>query len=183
MAVNVPELDLGLPGLLRESWFRFVLADPTTFHATILLAASSYVSVNGRTSDVPDLAHLKQRAVQAVRSDLQNYERLDTDHLVSAVVKLACHEAIYGTYSLYEIHMKAVAMLLSRRGGLNSLGLNGLLKRMCLWVESNVAFLHNSPRQFFVGEALIPPNPLHFIGPEWRRTWSDRSLSPDYQSD
>jgi len=172
MAVDVPELDLGMPGLLRESWFRFVLADPTAFHTVILLAASSYVSLNGTTKDVPNLVHLKQQAVHAVLTDLQDQDRLDTDHLVSAVVKLACHEAIYGTYSTYEVHMKAVLMLLTRRGGLGTLGLNGLLKRICLWVESNAAFLHNSPRQFFLGESLIPPNPYNFIGPEWRKTVS-----------
>jgi hypothetical protein len=167
MAVDIPELDLGVPGLLRTSWFNFTLSDPTSFHVVILLAASNYVSTTGRTKDVPDLLYLKQRAICSTLAALENTNSVINDQLISSTMKLASYEAIYGTFSAYRMHMTAAKKLVAQIGGLDKLGLNGLLMRICLWIECNSAFLHNSSQKFFIDQAIIRPNPCSFVGPSW----------------
>lgn len=177
MAVDIPELDMGKPGFFRTSWFRFTMTDPSSFHVFILLAASSYVSVSGRTEDVPDLLYLKQRAISSTLAALGNTNSVLSDELLSSTLKLACYEAIYGTFALYKIHMTAVTKLVAQRGGLDKLGLNGLLMRICLWIDCNSAFLHNSSEKFFINQELICPNPRRFVGPAWGRQGMNANFS------
>lgn len=65
--------------------------------------------------------------------------------------------------------MRGLVQVISLRGGLESLGLSGLLRRIVLWIDRNAAFLHGTIMYFpdtpFVpGEPLPDPNPGHFLG-------------------
>jgi hypothetical protein len=52
------------------------------------------------------------------------------------------------------------------RGGLVSLGLNGLLRRMVIWIDRNAAFLHglSESELYFPHDELSGPNPARFLG-------------------
>lgn len=68
-----------------------------------------------------------------------------------------------GSLENYDIHMQGLARVISLRGGLTSLGLNGLLHRIVVWIDHNAAFLHDFPTSV-AGEPLPDPNPGHFLG-------------------
>jgi hypothetical protein len=172
MAVDIPELDLpGNPGLLRTIWFPLVMTEPALFSVIILLAASHYASLQGNPGGMRiPLLRLRYEAVSSINRSLGTQRPESThDALIGAVAKMASYEAMFGSLENYDIHMQGLAKAISLRGGLTSLGLNGLLHRIVVWIDHNAAFLHGSSIYFPVdasvsGEAPSDPNPGQFLG-------------------
>ncbi|GAB1201823.1 hypothetical protein APSETT445_000415 [Aspergillus pseudonomiae] len=171
MAVDIPELDQpGNKGLLRTSWFPLVMSEPSLFLVIMLLAASHYASVSEHAADMKvDLLTLRCEAIQAI-NDALKYQPPDrvSDALVGAIAKMGSYEAMYGNMASYSVHMRGLTRAVGLRGGLSALGLNGLLRRIVVWIDRNAAFLHGSalyyPGATFVpGQALPEPNPGHFL--------------------
>jgi hypothetical protein len=61
---------------------------------------------------------------------------------------MASYEAMFGDQKSFEMHMGGLLKMTEMRGGLSSLGLNGILARMCVWVDCNAAMLHSRPMHF-----------------------------------
>lgn len=172
MAVDIPELDLpGNHGLLRTSWFPLVMTEPALFSVILLLAGSHYVSLQGDLGTTKiDLLGLRYEAVSLINQTLEAQPpNFVHDALIGAIAKMASYEAMFGTVGNYNIHMQGLARAIKLRGGLTSLGLNGLLHRIVLWIDQNAAFLHGSELYFLLdttvsGEPLPEPNPGQFLG-------------------
>jgi hypothetical protein len=172
MAVDIPELDLpGNRGLLRTSWFPLVMTEPALFSVIMLIAASHYVSLQGDPGSMKiDLLGLRYETVLSINRSL-DVAQPETIHdaLIGAIAKMASYEAMFGSLENYNIHMHGLARVISLRGGLTSLGLNGLLHRIVVWIDRNAAFLHGSSKYFLVdssvsGEPPSEPNPGQFLG-------------------
>lgn len=172
MAVDIPELDLpGNHGLLRTTWFPLVLTEPALFTVIILLAASHYASLQGDIGSLrTNLLGLRYEAVLSInRSLAAQWPDSTDDALIGAIAKMASYEAMFGSLENYDIHMQGLSRAISLRGGLTSLGLNGLLHRIVLWIDRNAAFLHGSTLYFPAGtcrsgETPSDPNPGQFLG-------------------
>ncbi|KAJ5193395.1 transcriptional regulator family: Fungal Specific TF [Penicillium cf. viridicatum] len=173
MAVDIPELDLpGHHGLLRTTWFPLVMTEPALFSVIILLAASHYASLQGDPGNMRiNLLSLRYQAVASINRIL-DVQRPETTHdaLIGAIAKMASYEAMFGSLENYDIHMQGLARAISLRGGLTSLGLNGLLHRIVIWIDRNAAFLHGSVMYFpagttsVLGQTPSDPNPGQFLG-------------------
>ncbi|PWY94815.1 hypothetical protein BO94DRAFT_285155 [Aspergillus sclerotioniger CBS 115572] len=171
MAVDIPELDQpGNRGLLRTSWFPLVMTEPALFLVIMLLAASHHASVNPQSPEIKlNLLSLRCEAVRAVNKALGEQQGGLDDALVGAIAKMASYEAMFGSMNDFGVHMQGLLRAVDLRGGLSSLGLNGLLRRIVVWIDRNAAFLHGSmlyfPNATFVpGQPLPDPNPGHFLG-------------------
>ncbi|CAG8033421.1 unnamed protein product [Penicillium nalgiovense] len=166
MAVDIPELDQpGTPGLLRTSWFPLVMTEPALFSVIILLAASHYASLQSNPSGMKmDLLGFRCEAILSINSCLEAQQPgTVNDALIGAIAKMASYEAMFGSLENYSIHMQGLARVIGLRGGLTTLGLNGLLYRMVIWIDRNSAFLHGSGMTF--ADELTPdPNPGQFLG-------------------
>ncbi|KAL5046124.1 hypothetical protein BDW71DRAFT_71294 [Aspergillus fruticulosus] len=171
MAVDIPELDQpGNRGLLRTDWFPLVMTEPSLFLAIILLAASNYASVQTEPTGMKlHLLRMRCEAVQAVNKSLELQPSFVSDALIGAIAKMASYEAMYGNLDNYAVHMQGLQRAVELRGGLNALGLGGLLRRIVIWIDRNGAFLNGSTL-YFPGETFAPgqplpdPNPGHFLG-------------------
>ncbi|KAL4930962.1 uncharacterized protein BDV17DRAFT_29241 [Aspergillus undulatus] len=171
MAVDIPELDQpGSRGLLRTNWFPLVMSEPSLFLVIVLLAASNYASVQTEATDMKlHLLGLRCEAVQAINKYLELQPSAVSDALIGAIAKMASYEAMYGNLNNYAVHMQGLQRAIELRGGLSSLGLGGLLRRIVIWIDRNGAFLNGSPL-YFPGETFAPgqplpdPNPGHFLG-------------------
>ncbi|KAL8677403.1 MAG: hypothetical protein Q9186_006158 [Xanthomendoza sp. 1 TL-2023] len=171
MAVDIPELDHpGAKGALRSIWFPAVIANQATLNVVILTAASHYLSIN-RLQCTPEVLYkLKQDAITTINRGLQDPQLATSDQLIGAVAKMAAYEAGFaGDEVQYHMHMKGLVKMVELRGGLQSLGLNGLLARMLLWIDLNAAFILQTHLYFSHTDALpghtVPePNPGHFLG-------------------
>jgi hypothetical protein len=155
MAISVPEIDLGVTHALRDVWFPFAMTEPSVFQTVMLLSASNYFFITQDHSKVPNLLLLRQKALLYINEGLKDPARAHSDQLIVAVAKMACYEAMYGTYTLYETHMRGLVRMLEERGGIESLGLGGLLMRMCLWIDVNCGLIHNNSKRFFSQSATF----------------------------
>ncbi|KAJ9293875.1 transcriptional regulator family: Fungal Specific TF [Paecilomyces variotii] len=170
MAVDIPELDQpGNAGLLRTRWFPLVMTEPAPFLVILLIAASNYASLYGGCDMKTDLLQLRCEAIRTINEALREPERALTDAVIGAVAKMASYEAMFGSLDTYNTHMMGLVQMVDLRGGLASLGLDGLLRRICIWIDRNSAFLNGAPLYFpndtfVLGEPLPGPNPGHFLG-------------------
>lgn len=164
MAVDLPELDEPQkPGLLRTRWFPMVLTEAATFQVIILLAASHFALLHPSSNHGPNLLRLKSKAIALVRNALASDG--PSDQLIGAVAKMASYEAMFGDQASFEKHMAGLLKMIDMRGGLSSLGLNGMLARICVWIDRNSAMLHNTPIHFtsVPKELSMQVNPSGFL--------------------
>ncbi|KAL8947116.1 MAG: hypothetical protein Q9222_006571 [Ikaeria aurantiellina] len=150
IAVDIPALDHpNLKGSLRSTWFPMVVADRATLDVVVLTAASHYVSIHRTDCKVDVLYKLKQDAISSINRSMRDPELATSDQIIAAVAKLAAYEAIFAAdKTQYHIHMKGLTKMVELRGGLSTLGLNGLLARMLLWIDLNGAFILNTGLYF-----------------------------------
>lgn len=171
MAVDIPELDQpGNRGLLRTRWFPLVMTEPSLFLVIMLLAASHYASVCHNTTELKvNLLSLRGEAVSAINRSLDAQNGQLNDALIGAIAKMASYEAMFGDLDNYGVHMQGLYGIVGMRGGLDCLGLGGLLRRIVVWIDRNGAFLNGSTlyfpgATFALGQPLPDPNPAHFLG-------------------
>lgn len=174
MAVDIPELDQpGNKGLLRTSWFPLVMTDPALFLVIMLLAGSNHASVRSLPFGDSDDQTMKRRllglrcdAMRAINHALASQPTSLTvsDATVGAIAKMASYEAMFGTLENYRVHMGALTRAVELRGGLDFLGLNGLLRRIVVWIDRNAAFIHGSELHF-PGATFVPGQPLPDVNP------------------
>ncbi|KAL9007472.1 MAG: hypothetical protein Q9173_007270 [Seirophora scorigena] len=171
MAVDIPELDHpGTKGALRSIWFPMVLAEQAVLNVVVLTATSNYVSVHQTQCSAEVLWQLKENAISSINRGLGHPELATSDQMIGAVAKMAAYEAGFaGDEEQYHVHMKGLTKMVELRGGLQALGLNGLLARMLLWIDLNAAFLLNTQLYFphtnaLPGHTVPQPNPGHFLG-------------------
>ena len=151
-----------------------VITADATFNVVLLTAASHYAIFHGLigNSHIKEmLLYLKCQTYAAVNQLISTSSpELHSDSLIGAVAKLASYEAMFGTPELYHLHIRNLQVMINARGGLDTLGLDGLLQRMVLWIDINSAFLLNSaayflPRVPLAGHVIIQqPNPSGFLG-------------------
>lgn len=170
MAVDIPELDQpGNKGLLRTSWFPLVLSDEAPFQTILLLSAANKSSVSGVSIPPNYILQLRLQAISSINALMATHDET-SDALIGAVAKMASFEAMHGGVESYRIHMQGLYDMVEQRRGLDSLGLNGLLRRIIIWIDINSSFLLQIPRWFpdeYFAErgGSIEPNPERFIAP------------------
>ena len=170
VAVDIPEIDgPEANGLLRTRFFPFVMTDPAPFHAVMLIAASHYGKVRGSQSHGIDLLQLRGMAIREINGALEDQARGTSDQLIAAVAQMASYEALFGDEDIYNTHMTGLLRMVSLRGGLPALGLDGLLERMVLWIDINAAHITGShiyfDRTAFPSTVRHPkPDPRRFTG-------------------
>lgn len=170
MALDIPDLDgPDAKGLLRTVFFPFVLTDPAPLHAVMLMAASHYGNVRGSRSHTIDILQLRGMAIREINGALEDEVRATSDQMIAAVAKMACYEALFGDQNIFNTHMTGLLRMVSLRGGLPALGLDGLLERILLWIDSNAAHITGS--HIYFDKAAFPssvrhprPDPHRFSG-------------------
>jgi len=133
------------------------------------MAASHYGNARGSRSHTIDLLQLRGMAIRAINRALEDPVRATSDQLIAAVAEMACYEAIFGDRTIFNTHMTGLLRMVSLRGGLPSLGLDGLLERILLWIDANAAHVTNS--HIYFDRAAFPssfahpqPDPRRFAG-------------------
>jgi hypothetical protein len=149
MVFEVPELDRGDPGSLRRLWLPFALSEPSVFQVVMLLAASSNAMLHGQSVLQPNLLSLKAKSIRSINEGLRDPSRAQSDHIIMAVAKMAVYEAMYGSLRTYKVHMGGLLRMLEckmKMGHDTNLGTNGMLTRICFWIDDNLAALLGVPR-------------------------------------
>lgn len=170
IAVDMTDIDgPNEKGLLRTKLFPLCMTHPSTMYAVLLMGASHFCIMNPEKGSLIDLLALKARALKEINSALADPKEAVTDAVIMAVAKIAAYESIFGDSEVFAAHMKGLQMMLKMRGGLSTLGLDGLLERMLVWIDLNAC--HLTGRDVFLGGEELPttvgfegPDPFHFAG-------------------
>ena len=162
-------------GLLRSRFFPFIQTDAAPLHAVMLMAATHYGNVRGSRSHTIDILQLRGMAIAEINRALKDPQRATSDQVIAAVAKMASYEALYGDRGNFNTHMTGLLRLVSLRGGLPALGLDGLLERILLWIDVNAAHITGShiyfDRAAFPSTTVHPrPDPHRFAGGLPRRS-------------
>ena len=169
IAVEIADLDgPNEKGLIRKNWFPTMMQEAAPMYAVLLMSASHYAIVNPKGAALIDLLHLKARALAEINKTLADPKRGISDAMLAAVAKVAAYEAIFGDSATFTAHMKGLKMMLKMRGGYSTLGLNGLIERMILWIDLNAAHITGLERHldgaFETKVSFAAPDPFHFAG-------------------
>jgi len=106
----------------------------------MLLAASHYESEYGSNNHGFDIFALRSMAISGMNEHLLSPASSLSDELVGAILHVAAYEALFGDRNAFAMHMSGLQKIVELRGGLSTLGLDGLLERMLLWVDVNASF-------------------------------------------
>lgn len=151
-----------------------VITASATLNVVLLTAASHYAACKNLTGDrkiQEILLYLKYQTLASTNQLIRSsHSEVYSDAIIGAVAKMASYEAMFGLPELYHTHMRGLQNMIKQRGGLNALGLDGLLQRMVLWIDINSAFILNStpyivPTVPLAGHIVLhQPNPGGFLG-------------------
>lgn len=145
------------------------MEESATMYAVLLMAASHYSAIQPGSIRPNDLVYLKSKAITSINQGIRDPKRATSDAMIGAVMKMAAYEAVFGDSAVFSTHMKGLSTMLKMRGGLGTLGLDGLLERMVVWIDLNAAFICGLTALF--GTDAFPtvvkfesPDPYHFAG-------------------
>lgn len=141
----------------EDKWFSYSASDPGIFHSTMLHSAAHNAMLSGR-NDFGDPNLIKWNAVRIVNERLQDPVLSISDLTMGAVVALALFEVgvrritfshVHYTsdsslnqnqaanVEISTLHIDGLYKMVQLRGGLQNLGLAGILKRKIFWSESD----------------------------------------------
>lgn len=150
------------------------MTDPASMHAVVLMAASHFGNQRGSQSHTVNTLQLRGMAFREINRALEDSSRATSDQLIAAVAKMASYEALFGDAEVFHMHTAGLRQMVTLRGGLQALGLDGLLARILLWIDSNAAHITSS--QVIFDKATFPSSVQHPI-PDPQR-FTGRSLQP-----
>ncbi|PBP17722.1 hypothetical protein BUE80_DR011613, partial [Diplocarpon rosae] len=171
---------LSQPGpvfLLRSLWLPFMMTKRTIFYAALAFAGAVLHSRHKFPMNTPTLLELRHNAISSININLSDPEFCKTDQMIAAVFCFSLLESMYGEAASYQIHMEGLAKMVNLRGGLDHIGLDGLIKRMVLWLDYNHAKVHGSALVFDESNVVgSRPSPFrHFKDPAPRSRSGFRS--------
>jgi hypothetical protein len=161
--------------LLRTRLFPVLLTDTASVHAVLLLATTMYGHTHGAVSHRIDLLQLRGMAIREINRALEDATRATTDQIIAAVGLMACYEVLFGDQDIFNTHMTGLLRLVTLRGGLPRLGLNGLLERVLLYIDANATQLIRQ-RVYFDPDAF-PATARHPVPDLQRFTRGSAGLS------
>ncbi|KAK4499934.1 hypothetical protein PRZ48_008120 [Zasmidium cellare] len=148
MSIDLPETDVTSRGLIRDNFLAIVFSDRASLHATILAAAAHWNKMRPTQTHRINLLQLRGMAIQEINRSLVDHGRATSDALIAAVGKMATYELLFGQRDTFHTHMTGLQRMVSLRGGLQALGLDGLMERILLWIDSNAASITQGPLYF-----------------------------------
>lgn len=154
-------------GLLKRAWLPLAVSEPTIFYAMVLISATHQAALNPSTANNLNVLALKGKVIRLIQDALNDPTKCMSDVIIGAVIKMASYEALFGDEAHFLAHMAGLQQMVRMRGGLSNLGMNGLLERLILWIDSNAGYHLQKGLMFdpksFPSKNLHPiPEPFHF---------------------
>ncbi|KAL5315974.1 hypothetical protein ACEPPN_016848 [Leptodophora sp. 'Broadleaf-Isolate-01'] len=117
----------------KNKWFNYAITDPALFHGIMLHTAMHHRLVHGENDEAEQL-QFKGNTIKMVEERLEDPVLSRSDDTIGAVVCLVLLENQEGNVTLSNIHMNGLERMVALRGGIDNLGLAGILRRKILWL-------------------------------------------------
>lgn len=127
----------------------FLLSDPA-LTLSILLAAIHHKLMLARTAHTypREMMVLRSFALSAINQAIEEPERATSDQLCFCVANMATYEAFMGTREAALVHLGGLEKMVNMRGGLDKLGLGGMLEKTIKWCDIGCSGVFGTPLVF-----------------------------------
>ncbi|KAF4637994.1 hypothetical protein G7Y89_g74 [Cudoniella acicularis] len=144
---------------IKTVYIPFSMSDPCVFHGLLLLSARSFAKLSLDTSyHITALKH-KVGCIHLVNQGLGIPGKQTSDAIIAAVLMLAVEEMLLGDPEVFKAHLKGLQSMVVIRGGLDKLGLGGILKQLALSCDRACGIFTGSEPLFGQRDSreIIPP--------------------------
>ena len=126
---------------MERRWIPNCLEWPHTFLSTLFIT-STYLDVSHqRPRESKETLVLRSELLQMISRQLGNAETAASDFNIMAVLHMIAGETIGRVDTPSDYHQAGIMQLVAHRGGLQNLGLDGLLASMISWLLSESSIL------------------------------------------
>ncbi|KFZ04178.1 hypothetical protein V502_10347 [Pseudogymnoascus sp. VKM F-4520 (FW-2644)] len=126
----------------RQDWLPFACGDTAQFHATMFMAVAHIAHLQQSTAYPQDFYFHRWKAIHTVNERLEEgVEVAATDGTINAICCFANIENLNAQPRAAKIHMDALFKLVEAAGGIEALGMNGLTRRLVLWIDLATAIM------------------------------------------
>lgn len=113
------------------------MTDVALFRSTLCSASGHLLGNTNHPTESPEflsdyLSH-KAETIRIVNERMTHISTALTDETLGAIALLVTGQTCHGDYDEMNIHMHGLAQLIGMRGGLRSLGMDGVLAGELLW--------------------------------------------------
>jgi hypothetical protein len=138
--------------------------ESTNDYMVMTMAVSKQTACHDRATDSGDLLYLRAMAtaIEEIKLALVDDIRRATDRTIAIVAPMAAYEALLGDPKVYRTHMQGIVVMVRSRGELVALGMNGLLLRFLLWIDSSISHVTGHHNFLEHTELHPPPSPKQF---------------------
>ncbi|KUJ17475.1 uncharacterized protein LY89DRAFT_54360 [Mollisia scopiformis] len=111
-----------------------------------------------RGKNATESVYYLMKSISAVKEDLASSSKQVSDSTIATVASLANIENLDGNPQSAILHLNGMKQMVDMRGGLDSLGMRGILKRVVLWADlCGAARLQTNPRFPLLEFPDMPP--------------------------
>lgn len=153
----VPAKITGQQSPILTKWMRLALRCPALFYGTLLVSSTHYAATRVDRGAETWILISRGQAIRALNEALADSDQATSDDNIAAVINLAGHEVsasllysscipsqaqlaltvrqqlLIGNLPLYTCHMVGLEKMIAMRGGLHTLGLDGLTEALVHW--------------------------------------------------
>lgn len=155
-------------------WIPTLVKSPHAFLSTLCIASAHYDAINERAIESVQTLALRQEVMHLISQSLLNPQTRGDDFNVVALTQLIASEIIAGEDMALDFHETGIEAMVTQRGGMGQLGVNGRLAATLSWVSLESAILREAkPRPQYLehaaamstrsypNTATIPESPLY----------------------
>ncbi|MCJ1403316.1 hypothetical protein MMC11_006539 [Xylographa trunciseda] len=154
----------------ESGWFVYALEDEALLHATIFHQAMYFCkALPGVKHDYNEIWKHQTISITLINERLGNENEATTDATIAAVACLASGENSFGTPKSANVHMSGLEEMIRLRGGLQNLGMQGLLNKLVIWADQCNAAITSSGLRFntaYFSTTDEPPSEFSIAPPE-----------------
>lgn len=141
------------PSGVRDARMRlfigFLLSDPALTLSILLAAIHHKLLLAGTAHTYPrEMMVLRSFALSAINQAIEEPERATSDQLCFCVANMATYEAFMGTREAALVHLGGLEKMVNMRGGLDKLGLGGMLEKTIKWCDVGCSGVFGTPLVF-----------------------------------
>lgn len=134
--VEIAEIDgSGVKGSISKVLYPAVFPEPAAIRAVVLFGSAHHIRFCNGQYDSLNFLQLKSMALRSVNHAIQDGNT--SDATIAAIANIATTEAMFGSPDVFHTHMLGLLGMVQARGGLDMLGVDGVLERCLLWIDSH----------------------------------------------
>ncbi|KAK4504676.1 hypothetical protein PRZ48_002637 [Zasmidium cellare] len=145
--IDIAEIDgTGVKGSISNVLYPAVSSEQAALRAVVLFGSAHHTHLCNASYESLNFLQLKGMTLRSINAAVQ--EGVTSDAIITAVFNLATTEAMFGSPEVFHLHMMGLLGLVRARGGLDMLGIGGLVERCLIWIDSHGSHMNGMKPHF-----------------------------------